>query len=103
VNYSIVHYAFTTVLYRLSVQDYGMSCAATLLLPDFLTVIMMCLLHFDKIIAAFFLLLGSMFCLGVFVLASTIRLLWIVPSSTASADDDMPDLQQLQDELAVTF
>jgi hypothetical protein len=77
VNYSIVHYVFTTVLYRLSVEDYGMSCAATLLLPDFLTLIMMCLLHFDKIIAAFFLLLGSMFCLGVFVIASTIRLLWI--------------------------
>jgi hypothetical protein len=62
--------AIGIVLLSQSVKDCGMSCTTTFLLPEILIVIMMCLVHFDKMVAAFLLLLSSLSlgCLSRFML-----------------------------------
>jgi hypothetical protein len=73
VNYCIVLNVIFIALYRQSAKDCGMPYAVTLLLPELLMDIMLCLVHFDKVVAAFWLLLGSMMCLTVFVVGSKLR------------------------------
>jgi hypothetical protein len=99
INFCIVLNVIIIALYRQSIKNYGMMpYAVTLLLPELLMDIMLCLVHFDKVVAAFWLLLGSMMCLTVFVVGSKFRLLSVVTSTSTDSDTVDP-----QDEFAVSL
>jgi hypothetical protein len=93
VNYSIVLYAIVAALYRQSVKDYDTflsdaSYSPTVLLPELLMDTMLCLILFDKVVAAFWLLqCGIVLFLAVSVAASKIRLVLIATRSTSTDDD----------------
>jgi hypothetical protein len=82
VNYCIVLYVIIAAIYRQSVIDCDISCPLTLILPVILMNNMLFLVLFDEVVAAFFLLLGSMLCLAAFTVASKIQLLFLVPSAS---------------------
>jgi hypothetical protein len=99
VNYSIVLYVIAATLYRQSVKDCDISdmfYSATLLLPEILMDVMLCLVLFDKVVAAFLVLQFGILCLAslaVFVAASKMPLI-LVPLMTTR--HDTADLKQPQ-------
>jgi hypothetical protein len=75
-NYSIVLFVITAFHYRQHVYVFKPPCSKFLiLLPEIFMNIILILLLFDKIVAAFWLLLGSMHSMAALVLGNSIRVL----------------------------
>jgi hypothetical protein len=98
-NYCVVLFAITAFRYRQHIYVFKPPCSNFLiLLPEIFMNIILILLLFDKIVSAFWLLLGSMHLMTVFVLENSIRFLVFTKSpspSPSSTDED--------DELDVSF
>lgn len=76
VNSNIVMFIITAALYRQAVQEFQMTCSvALLLLPEIIMDAILGLVLFGQILPAFLLLISSMLCLAVFVVANSIRVL----------------------------
>jgi hypothetical protein len=76
VNSNIVMFVITAGLYRQAVQDFQMTCSvALLLLPEILMDAVLGLVLFGQVVPAFLLLISSMLCLAIFVVANSIRVL----------------------------
>jgi hypothetical protein len=73
VNYSIVMFVVIAALYRQTVQECKMTSTVALLLPEIIMDIVLGIVLCDQIIPAFLLLLCSMLCLSIFVMASSIH------------------------------
>jgi hypothetical protein len=108
VNYNIVLFVITASLYRLKVKASctTLKCSALVLLPEIITNIVLSLVLFDKIFAAFWLLWSSMLCLVflglVFTLASSIDIRFkVVTKSSSSSVEDEDD--EDEDELDASF
>jgi hypothetical protein len=103
VNYSIILYVITTTIYRQAVKDCKLTCSAVvLLLPEILMMIMLVLILFKNVVAAFLVLWVSTLCLAFLVMASSIWFLVVTKSVTNESECD-DDLQQLQDEQDVSY
>jgi hypothetical protein len=103
VNYSIILYVITTTIYRQAAKDCKLTCSAVvLILPEILMNIMVVLVLFQKVVAAFLVLWVSTLCLAFLVMASSIRVLVVTKSVTDESECD-DDLQQPQDELDVSY
>lgn len=96
VNSAIVMFVITAALYRQVVQDFKISCSVTvLLLPEILMNAVLGLVLCGQVVPAFALLLiSSMLCLFVFVVASSIRVL---------AVEKQCDEESVHDELVEGF
>jgi hypothetical protein len=69
VYYSIIMFVVIAALYREAVQECKITCLVAILLPEILIDIVLDLVLFGKVVPAFFLLLSSILCLAVFVVA----------------------------------
>jgi hypothetical protein len=98
VNYSIILYAIISAIYRQAIKDCKPTCSTVVLLPEILIDIMLLLVLFNKVVAAFLVLLVSILCLAFLVVASGIRVLGLTKYVTGESECD-DDLQQPQDEL----
>jgi hypothetical protein len=74
VNYTIVMFAIIATLYRRAVQDCKITSVA-LLLPEILAYMVLSLVLCGQVLPAFWLLLSSILCLAVFVVASSLGVL----------------------------
>jgi hypothetical protein len=100
VNFSIVLFGITAILYRQAVKSsnkLNAKCSALALLPEIITNIVLSLVLFDKIFAAFCLLLGSMHLMVVLVLGNSIRFKFVTKTSSSTDKDED------EDELDVSF
>jgi cation transport ATPase len=80
-RWSVVNFVLYVIIaarYRQSVVKCDISCLSTLPLPAILiyNMLILFLVLFDEVVAAFWLLLGSMLCLAAFTVASKIGLFW---------------------------
>jgi hypothetical protein len=76
VKSNIVMFVITAALYRQAVQEFQMTCSvALLLLPEILMVAILGLVLCGQVVPAFLVLVSSMLCLALFVVAYTIRVL----------------------------
>jgi hypothetical protein len=76
VNSNIVMFVVTAALYRQAVQEFQMTCSvALLLLPEIIMNGILGLVLCGQVVPAFLLLISSMLCLAVFVVANSIRVL----------------------------
>jgi hypothetical protein len=100
VNYSIFLYVITTSIYRHAAKNCKSACSAFILLPEIFIDIMLLLVLFNKVVAAFLFLLVSMLCLAFLVVAYSIQVLIDTLRDESECDDD---LQQFQDELDVGY
>jgi hypothetical protein len=86
VNYSIVLFVITAILYRQSAKDCKLTNSAAILLPEILMDIILGLVLFDKVVAAFLFMLGSMLCLSLFVVLSSIRILIVTKDDECACE-----------------
>jgi hypothetical protein len=86
VNYSIVLFVITAVLYRQAAVDCKWTSSFIVLLPEILMDIILGMVLFDKIVAAFLFMLISMLCLAMFVVVCSIRVLIVL--SVGNDDDE---------------
>jgi hypothetical protein len=100
VNYSIVLFVVTTFLFRQSARDCDLTGTAVLLLPEILMDIILGLVLFDKVVAAFLFMLVSMLVLAVFVVLSSVHVLIVTSSPTCALTYSM---EQGGDELDVSM
>lgn len=92
VNYSIVLFVITAVLYRQAVVDCKWTSSFVILLPEILMDVILGMVLFDKIVMAFLFMLISMLGLAMFVVVCSIRIL--VASSMDKDDDDDVDVKE---------
>jgi hypothetical protein len=86
-------------LYRHAIKDYQLTYTAVLLLPEIFIYISLGLVIFDQLYASVLLMLWSILCLAIVVVAISIRDLIATTSSSAEEDGS----EQLQDKLDVSF
>jgi hypothetical protein len=101
VNYAIVLFVIISManLYRHAIKDYQLTYTAVLLLPEIFIYISLGLVIFDQLYASVLLMLWSILCLAIVVVAISIRDLIATTSSSAEEDGG----EQLQDKLDVSF
>jgi hypothetical protein len=76
VNSNIVMFVITAALYRQAVQEFQMTCSvALLLLPEIIMNGILGLVLCGQVVPAFLLLISSVHCLAIFVVANSIRVL----------------------------
>jgi hypothetical protein len=74
-NCSFILIVIVASSYKQAIKDYKSSCSADVLLPELLQIIILSLMIFHSVVAAFLLLLISNLCLAVLVTASSISLI----------------------------
>jgi hypothetical protein len=89
VNYSILLFVATSVLYRQAAVDCKWTSSFIILLPEIIMDVILGLVLFDKIVMAFLFMLVSMLGLAIFVVVCSIRIL--VLSSMNNGDDEDDD------------
>jgi hypothetical protein len=75
VNSNIVMFVITAALYRRAVQEMTTCSVQLLLLPEIIMNVVLGLVLYGQVVPAFLILLSSMLCLAVFVVANSIRVL----------------------------
>jgi hypothetical protein len=82
VNCTIVMFVVIATLYRQALHECKITCPVALLLPEILMDIVLSLVLCSQVVPAFWLLLSSIVCLGVFAVASSICVLVLAKAST---------------------
>jgi membrane-associated HD superfamily phosphohydrolase len=72
VNCNLLIFVIVAVIYRQSMKDFKPTCSAVALLPELQLIIILSLMIFDKVVAAFLFLLISIICLAVLAAATNI-------------------------------
>jgi hypothetical protein len=101
VNYIIILYAITTIIYRQAAKDCKSTCSTVILLPEICIDIMLVLVLFNKVVIALLFLQFSMLCLALLVVAKSIWVLMVTKYDTDESESD-DDLQP-QDDLDVSY
>ena len=92
VNYSIVLFVVTAVLYRQAAVDCKWTSSFIILLPEILMDVILGMVLFDKIVMAFLFMLLSMLGLAMFVVVCSIRVLVVL-----SMDNDGEEEHEVKD------
>jgi hypothetical protein len=102
VNYSIVLFVVTAVLYRQAAVDCKWTSSFIILLPEILMDVILGMVLFDKIVMAFLFMLLSMLGLAMFVVVCSIRVLVVL--SMEDKEDDEEDVEEKEEKkLAVSL
>jgi hypothetical protein len=91
VNYSIVLFVVTAVLYRQAAVDCKWTSSFAILLPEILMDVILGMVLFDKIVMAFLFMLLSMLGLAMFVVVCSIRVLVVLSMEDKDDDDDVEE------------
>jgi hypothetical protein len=100
VNYSIVLFVVTAVLYRQAAVDCKWTSSFMILLPEILMDVILGMVLFDKIVMAFLFMLLSMLGLAMFVVVCSIRVLVVL--SMDNGDDDEEDVKDSKEKKLIT-
>jgi hypothetical protein len=84
VNYSIVLFVVTAVLFRQAAIDCKWTHSLIILLPEILMDVILGMVLFDKIVMAFLFMIFSMLSLAMFVVVCSIRVLIVLSMNEAS-------------------
>jgi hypothetical protein len=105
VNYSIVLFVVTAVLYRQAAVDCKWTSSFIILLPEILMDVILGMVLFDKIVMAFLFMLISMLCLAMFVVVCSIRVLVVLSLNKDDDDDFVEEKEEAkgEKELAVNL
>jgi hypothetical protein len=98
----IILFVTIAAIYRQTIKDCKPTCSAVVHSPEILLNIMLGLVLSDKIDVALLVLLVSILCLAVLLVASSIRVL-VVAEPVTDESECNDDLQQPQDELDVSY
>jgi hypothetical protein len=88
VNYSIVLFVVTAVLYRQAAVDCKWTSSFAILLPEILMDVILGMVLFDKIVMAFLFMLLSMLGLAMFVVVCSIRVLVVLSMEDKEEDEE---------------
>jgi hypothetical protein len=87
VNYSIVLFVVTAVIYRQAAVDCKWTSSFIILLPEILMDVILGMVLFDKIVMAFLFMLLSMLGLAMFVVVCSIRVLVVLSMDNGDAEE----------------
>jgi hypothetical protein len=88
VNYSIVLFVLTAILFRQAAIDCKWTTSIVILLPEILMDVILGMVLFDKIVMAFLFMLFSMLGLAMFVVVCSIRVLIVLSMNDAAASKE---------------
>ena len=74
---SIMIFAISTVLFRRTLRDENIRCALPYLVPEMVTLVVCGLVYFHLMSLAFIVMVGAMMMMALFVIFSSIHLLWL--------------------------
>jgi hypothetical protein len=94
VNYSIVLFVVTAVLYRQAAVDCKWTSSFIILLPEILMDVILGMVLFDKIVMAFLFMLLSMLGLAMFVVVCSIRVLVVLSMDNGDEEGEVQDSKE---------